>query len=213
MPPPPPPLLTGQRVTVALARESDATALLAFQRRNRDHLAPWSPPVSDAFYTLSYWRQWTGAARALYDREQAARLVIRPINEDGEQPPAVIGQVNFSNIIRGPFQAAYLGYHLDGERQGEGLMVEALRLSIGFMFAEFGLHRIMANHMPENARSARVLEKLGFEREGFARDYLFIDGAWRDHVLTALTNPDAPTPRPAEPATAARRLPVLRRLR
>ena len=68
-------------------------------------------------------------------------------------------------------------------------MSEALRAATAWIFGELRLHRIMANYRPENARSGRVLERLGFVREGFAKDYLFIDGAWTDHVLTALTTP------------------------
>ena len=63
------------------------------------------------------------------------------------------------------------------------------RATNAFAFAELRLHRIMANYRPENTRSAQVLERLGFRREGIAHDYLFIDGAWRDHVLTALVHP------------------------
>jgi ribosomal-protein-alanine N-acetyltransferase len=68
-------------------------------------------------------------------------------------------------------------------------MSEALRAANAYVFGPMRLHRIMANHRPENARSAKLLERLGFVREGLARDYLFIDGAWRDHVLMSLTNP------------------------
>ena len=68
-------------------------------------------------------------------------------------------------------------------------MAEALRATNAFAFRELRLHRIMANYRPENERSGRLLERLGFVREGVAKDYLFIDGAWRDHVLTALVNP------------------------
>jgi ribosomal-protein-alanine N-acetyltransferase len=67
-------------------------------------------------------------------------------------------------------------------------MSEALRATIAHVFGTLKLHRIMANHLPENTRSAALLKKLGFAVEGYARDYLFIAGAWRDHVLTALTN-------------------------
>jgi ribosomal-protein-alanine N-acetyltransferase len=61
------------------------------------------------------------------------------------------------------------------------------------LFGELGFHRIMANYLPHNERSGRLLRRLGFVVEGYARDYLYIHGAWRDHILTALTNPD---PRP-----------------
>ena len=68
-------------------------------------------------------------------------------------------------------------------------MSETLIAAIGFVFEELDLHRIMANHLPDNERSARLLARLGFEREGFAKSCLKIDGRWRDHVLTSLLNP------------------------
>jgi len=69
-------------------------------------------------------------------------------------------------------------------------MAEALRALIAYAFGELGFHRIMANYIPTNERSGLLLRRLGFVVEGYARDYLEIDGAWRDHVLTSLTNPN-----------------------
>ncbi|RLS12169.1 30S ribosomal protein S5 alanine N-acetyltransferase, partial [Acinetobacter baumannii] len=71
---------------------------------------------------------------------------------------------------------------------GQGLMFEALQPLIRYMQRQERMHRIMANYMPHNHRSGNLLARLGFEREGYAKDYLMIDGQWRDHVLTALTN-------------------------
>ena len=73
-------------------------------------------------------------------------------------------------------------------------MTEALSAAIPFVFETIGMHRIMANYMPANERSGALLRKLGFEVEGFARNYLYINGGWQDHILTALTNPN-----PSEP--------------
>jgi ribosomal-protein-alanine N-acetyltransferase len=92
-------------------------------------------------------------------------------------------------IARGPFQSCVLGYQIDQRHEGRGLMLEALTACLGYMFREFKLHRVQASHRPENVRSARLLARLGFQSIGVAREYLFIDGAWRDHMLTALTNP------------------------
>ncbi len=198
--PPAPPVLVGDRVRVSLAGDVDAGDLAAFHRRNFDRLKRWMPPVPDTFLTDDYWIRWVAAARLLYDKEQAIRMVVR--NGRREVSP-MIAQANFSNIVKGPFQACLLGYHIDGEAEGQGLMREALSLAIRFVFDEMGLHRIMANYIPNNERSARLLDRLGFEQEGYARDYLFIDGAWRDHVLTALTNPSAPVPLPSSTARPA----------
>src|SRR5215218_9941972 len=110
-----------------------------------------------------------------------------------QQPPRegapVVGTCNYTNVVRGPFLACHLGYQIARAREGRGLMTEALRATNAFVFESMRLHRIMANYRPENERSGRLLDRLGFVREGLAKDYLFIDGAWRDHILTALTNP------------------------
>ncbi len=198
------PELAGERVRVALVAGADAAALLAFHTRNRDHLKPWMPPLPADFYRPRYWRLWAAEARPLFDQDRAVRLAIRP---DGGADGAIIGQINLSNIVRGPLQACHLGYHIDRDAEGGGLMHEAMQLVTAWAFGRMGLHRLMANYQPGNARSAGLLEHLGFEVEGFAKAYLFIDGAWRDHVLTALTNPD-PTPPPASTATTAGRRPA-----
>jgi ribosomal-protein-alanine N-acetyltransferase len=81
-----------------------------------------------------------------------------------------------------------LGYAIDHAHEGQGLMQEALQATIEHVFSVLRLHRIQANYVPDNERSGRLLERLGFVREGLAKDYLFINGAWRDHVLTARVN-------------------------
>ena len=185
------PVLTGDRVRMSLASVADAEALLSFHKRNRDHLKPWSPPSPADFLTLGYWRRWTLAARSLFDQDRAVRLVIR-----ARRAPTgpLVGQINFSNILRGSFQAATVGYHVDLSMQGRGLMTEAMRLAIDYAQGPLRLHRIMANYLPDNGRSARLLQRLGFEIEGYAREYLFIDDAWRDHVLAALVKPNGEAP-------------------
>jgi ribosomal-protein-alanine N-acetyltransferase len=100
----------------------------------------------------------------------------------------LVGECNFSNIVRGPFQACYLGFSVDGEEEGRGLMYAALEASIHHVFHELKLHRIMANYRPENVRSAALLARLGFLKEGVARRYLKINGVWADHILTAKIN-------------------------
>lgn len=84
--------------------------------------------------------------------------------------------------------ACYLGYSVDHSYQGRGVMYEALDTLIQMVFSQFGLHRIMANYMPRNERSGRLLQRLGFEKEGYAKDYLKIAGRWEDHILTSRTN-------------------------
>ena len=90
-----------------------------------------------------------------------------------------------TNISRGVFQACNLGYSIGARFEGQGYMTEMIAAVVDYALSTLGLHRVMANYMPENERSGVLLERLGFEREGLARRYLKIAGAWRDHILTA----------------------------
>jgi len=180
------PELRTRRLTVRLARPGMEGAMASFLRENfPGHLDRWSPPAASAFFTDGFWRERLGAAVEEFFVGRAARFVL----QEGAESSPIVGTCNYTNIVRGPFLACYLGYQVGRAHEGRGLMSEALRATNAYVFETLGLHRIMANYRPENARSAILLERLGFVREGLAKDYLFIDGAWREHVLTALTNP------------------------
>lgn len=182
------PELRTERLRLCLLGPERAREVAAFFERNLDHFEPWDPPRPDNFITDAFWRARLERNRTEYKDGRSLRFFL-VLRENG----AVSGTCSFDNFSRGPFQACTLGYGLGRDVQGRGLMTEALRAAIPYMFDVLGFHRIMANFMPENERSASVLERLGFVREGYAKNYLFIRGAWRDHVLTALTNPN---PRP-----------------
>jgi len=176
--------LRSERLILRPPLGGDAAQIRAYTLDNREHLQPWQPTRSAGFYAIenivrriSYVEHERLAGRCLH------LLVCE--RESGE----MIGECNFSNIVLGVFQACHLGYSLAAHAQGKGLMTEALRTAIAYVFEDLQLHRIMANYLPENERSARVLARLGFEREGFARSYLKINGQWADHVLTARINP------------------------
>jgi ribosomal-protein-alanine N-acetyltransferase len=141
-----------------------------------------------------------GAQREIRERAVAAALegtaysfAIGKNDPDNADAP-IVGWLGFSNVVRGVFQATHLGYKLAERAEGHGYMTEAARAAIDFAFGTLRLHRIMANHMPHNHRSSALLLRLGFKTEGYAKAYLFIDGQWRDHVLTALVNPEAIVP-------------------
>jgi len=190
--PRPAPLLETERLTLSVPDADAAPRVVAFFRDNADHLAPWSPPAPRDQLSVRAWRSRLREARRELADGRTVRLVLFP-RGDAERGP-VLGRLNLTQIVRGPFQCASVGYALAADAEGRGLMTEALRAAIAFAFDDLGLHRLQANYMPGNARSGRLLARLGFVEEGYARDYLFIAGAWRDHVLTSLTNPDAPAP-------------------
>ena len=168
--------------TVALT-----AAVVDYQARNTAHFARWDPPYPADFFAPE------AVAERLAQGEQAfaAGSAYRYWFSRREDPARLIGQVHLSQVARGAFQNAILGYSLDEQAQGQGLMQEALRAVIAEMFgAQVRLHRIQAAVRPENQRSRAVLQALGFAQEGLSRRYLFIDGQWRDHEVYALLNPE-----------------------
>jgi ribosomal-protein-alanine N-acetyltransferase len=177
--------LETERLLLSVPERGDAPRLLAFNQRNRQHLRPFSPPEPSGTDELDFW--FSFVARLQRDFLAGVSVPLRIALRDDPTGP-FIGGVTLSQIYGGPFAACYLGYQLDFACVGRGIMNEALTRVIEYAFGVRRLHRIMANYVPENVRSARVLSRLGFTIEGYAREYLFIDGAWRDHVLTSLTN-------------------------
>lgn len=178
-------LLTGNRVALTLAGEEDMFDLLDFHRRNADFFRPWLPTVPPDFLTLEHWDRWTRAAGLMAAQDQGLWLVARAGRKAGVDAGRLVGQVNLSSIVRGPLQTASLGFQIDRELTGRGLMTEAVGLVVEHAFRSMKLHRVTAHHRLENEPSARLLARLGFEREGVARESVFVDGAWRDQVVTA----------------------------
>lgn len=192
-------LLRTERLCLAVPSIGLAAEMAAYVSRNREHFAASAPRVAiEGTHTPERWLPQIEAAHRELASDQSLRLVMF----EGEQPTGpIVGDCAFTGITRGAFQACYLGYRLDRQAVGCGFMLEALEAAIGYVFTELQLHRIMANYRPTNERSGNVLRKLGFKVEGFARDYLFLDNAWRDHILTSLTNPgtSSGTSTPAKP--------------
>jgi len=188
------PELGTERLVVRLARPGMQGAMARFLSENFEgHLQRWSPPANAAFFSEAFWQERLAIAAQEFHGGRAARFVLQARVAESRQAPRldadIVGTCNYTNIVRGPFLACHLGYQIASSHEGSGLMSEALRATNAFMFGTLRLHRIMANYRPENERSGRLLERLGFAREGLAKDYLFIDGAWRDHILTSLVNP------------------------
>ncbi len=187
--------LVGERLVLRLARPEDADALARFYAVNDAHLSRYESPKPREFQTPTYWRLETERRRASFRHDQTFRPFL--FDATGSllgQTNEVVGSAGLSSLMRGVFSASFLGYALDGRLQGRGLMHEGLGLLVDYAFFDLNLHRIMANYDPENERSARVLGRLGFQVEGYAKDYLFLNGQWRDHVLTTLVNDRWRTP-------------------
>ncbi len=173
-----------QRLVVRPVAAEDAGELLAYHVRNREHLERWEPERPRDFETLAYWERFVTIAEHEFRSGTRARFVATEASEGG-----IVAAVNLHAIERGVAQRAVLGYSADARSQGRGLAREAVGAVVGYAFDTLRLHRLEANYQPVNERSGRLLRALGFVIEGYARDYLYIAGAWRDHVLTSLTRP------------------------
>lgn len=170
-----------ERFEIRTPLSTDAGPQCEYAARNRTHLERWEPARPRDYFDVSYWRRVIDETRLSRMRRESVAFLI---SEPGQ--PKVVGYARFANIVYGAFGACHLGYSVDVDWEGRGVLSEALPRLIDIMFSEWKLHRIMANYMPENTRSGRLLERLGFRIEGTAKDYLCIGGVWRDHVLTAL---------------------------
>ena len=178
--------LTSDRLILRPPRTTDVTELRRLLRKNAAHLAPWSPapPPTEDPTSLTAVSKAILRHRREWKRGEAYVLLLAK-REEGEP---LVGRIALGGVMRGVFQNAYLGYWIDGEHQGRGLMSEAVHAATAFALGEAGLHRVQAAVMPRNAGSLRVLEKVGYRREGLAERYLCIAGVWEDHVVFATTS-------------------------
>lgn len=185
------PELRTARLCLRIPGPEAAARVVTYYRENAEHFAPTAPPVPAGQLDVAWWEERLQARQAEFSEDKSARFVAFA----GDDPDApVVGTAGLGPHIRGPFQATLLGYGIAARYEGQGLMTEAVSAVIQFAFGPLRLHRVMANHLPDNHRSAALLRRLGFVVEGFAPNYLYINGAWRDHVLNALTNPTPMVP-------------------
>ncbi|WP_345893853.1 GNAT family protein [Nocardioides sp. TF02-7] len=173
-------------VTLRPIRRSDARAWRTARRRNAAWLAPWDatvPPGGEA-------RPTTFGALVRRLNRAARRGTTYPfvIEVDGR----FAGQVSINNIVRGSAQFASVGYWIDQQFAGRGVMPRAVAMAIDHCFFTARLHRVEVCIRPENTNSLRVVEKLGIREIGYAPRFLHIDGDWRDHRIFAVTKEDAP---------------------
>ncbi|MBT3585386.1 MAG: GNAT family N-acetyltransferase [Halobacteriovoraceae bacterium] len=176
--------LEGERVYLRLATNSDAENFLKFYRDNESHLAPWDPIKPENFFTIEFWQAYAERLQLEYQNQSSLRLSLFY-----KENNLMIGGVNFTGFERGPFQNCRLGYKIHHTYEGQGLMFEGLKLALKHLFDEYNFHRCEANYITDNARSGKLLERLGFEKIGVSKNYLHIAGKWQDHMTTACINP------------------------
>jgi ribosomal-protein-alanine N-acetyltransferase len=181
--------VTGEGVSLRLPQMSDFEEWAALREASRSFLVPWEPiwPADDLTRTAFRRRL------RRYTEDQRNDLAYPYFifrNEDQK----LVGGLTLTNIRRGVAQAGSLGYWMGAAYARQGYMTAAVRTLVPFAFSTLKLHRIEAACIPENAASVRLLEKTGFVREGFAREYLCINGIWQDHLLYAQVRQGARAP-------------------
>ncbi|HVW94323.1 MAG TPA: GNAT family protein [Devosia sp.] len=178
------PVLRGPRVLLRGPRPRDYVAWRNLRRDSREFLRPFEPRWSEADLTRRVFM-----ARLKRGRKEAAQgtdFNFLIFLADGRRE-VLVGGLTLSNIRRRAAQHVTLGYWMGSKYAGNGLMTEAVSVVLPFVFNTLGLHRIHAAFLPNNIASRRVLEKNGFREEGYAENYLQIDGRWADHVMFGLT--------------------------
>jgi len=177
--------LVTPRLVVRPPRTSDVAEIRRLLRANREHLQPWNPAPPPGEDPTSITEVSKAILRQRRDWKHGSGFVF--MVAEREDPARFVGKIALNGVMRGAMWGAYLGYWMAADCQGKGLATEAIGAVLDFAFGPAGLHRVQAAIMPHNPRSLRVIEKLGFRKEGYAVRYLQIAGKWEDHLLFAKT--------------------------
>jgi len=177
----------GDRVALRMPQMSDFPEWAALRDQSRDFLKQWEPiwPVDD-LTRGAFRRRLKRYAEDQRSDQAYSFFIFRKADN------VLVGGITLANVRRGVAQAGSIGYWIGEPFAREGMMTDALATLIPFSFATLRLHRLEAACIPTNTASIRLLEKSGFEREGYARQYLCINGIWQDHLLYARIKDDLP---------------------
>jgi ribosomal-protein-alanine N-acetyltransferase len=179
------PAIAGAGVTLRVPQGGDYAEWAALRESSRDFLVPWEPTwPADDLTRGAFRRRLRRYAEDLRNDLAYAFLIFR--SEDD----ALVGGLTLANIRRGVAQAGSIGYWTGAPFARKGHMTAAMRALVPFCFGTLRLHRLEAACIPGNTASVRLLENTGFQREGYARNYLRINGVWQDHLLYARLKDD-----------------------
>ena len=172
--------IAGDGVSLRVPQSSDHAEWSALREKSRDFLTPWEPIWPSDDLTRSAFRR--RLKRYADDQRMDLAYAFLIFSNDDN---AMVGGLTLANIRRGVAQAGAIGYWIGAPFVRQGYMAAAVRTLIPFCFKTLRLHRLEAACIPGNAASVSLLEKTGFTREGYAREYLCINGIWQDHLLYA----------------------------
>lgn len=159
--------------------------------RNREWLEPWEASNPEAAGTAPSYRNFVRQMRQQARAGQSLPWLITELDPVSRRQE-LVGQLTVSGITLGSFRSASLGYWVDGAQAGRGIAPMAVAMATDYCFQHLRLHRMEINIRPENVKSLRVVEKLGFRDEGLRERFLHIAGRWADHRSFALTAEEVP---------------------
>jgi ribosomal-protein-alanine N-acetyltransferase len=179
------PGISGAGVTLRPPHSGDFAEWAALRETSRAFLTPWEPTWPPDDLTRSAFRR--RLKRYAEDQRGDLAYAFLIFRSDDN---AMVGGLTLANIRRGVAQAGSIGYWIGAPFVRKGYMTAAVRVLIPYGFTTLRLHRLEAACIPDNTASIRLLERTAFKREGYARDYLCINGIWQDHLLYARLKDD-----------------------
>ena len=179
------PIVQGDGVFLRAPQMTDFNAWSALRERSRDFLVPWEPTWPEDDLTRSSFRRRLRRYAEDTRCDQAYAFLLFRKDDN-----ALLGGITLTNIRRGVAQAGSMGYWIGAPFAAQRYMTRGVSALIPFAFDVLRLHRIEAACIPTNQPSIRLLERTGFKREGYAREYLCINGLWQDHLLYARLRSD-----------------------
>ncbi|ODR94902.1 GCN5 family acetyltransferase [Methyloceanibacter stevinii] len=183
------PVLETDRVLLRAPQMSDYPAWAELRAASQDFLVPWEPLwAPDELSRASFRRRIRHYLRDMREDMGYALFVY------DTHSTALVGGITLCNVRRGVTQSCTLGYWVGAAYARQGYITAAVRAVVPFVFDSLELHRLEAACLPTNTASMRLLERVGFKKEGLARRYLRINGDWRDHLLYALLETDQRVP-------------------
>jgi ribosomal-protein-alanine N-acetyltransferase len=173
---------TTNRLILKVLDNTYAADVLSFYENNRTLFENVEPTRPTNFYTVDF-----QSAYLDYERNEMAKgKTLRYYVFLKEHPETIIGSVNFSNIVHGPFSRASIGYKFDAGYHGCGYATEACQAAIQVLFSNYKIHRIDARVAPDNLPSIKLLENLGFVYEGIEYKGVEVNGTFQDHFRYGL---------------------------
>ncbi|MDQ0430585.1 ribosomal-protein-alanine N-acetyltransferase [Planomicrobium stackebrandtii] len=174
-------LFEGQTCYLRSLTVDDAEEMMELLLRNRDYWSVYEPRHRDSYFSAAVQRE--KIRESIYQARENREYSVGIFEYDTKK---LIGHISVYSVKRMPFLSALVGYSIDEAYIGKGIATEAVKLMTVFGFEELRLHRMEAYVSPENEGSIRVLEKTGFRREGLLKEFLYINGEWKDHYYYAM---------------------------